>query len=178
MKRITYILITIFLLSILGCKSAVNSENNAKERMRLEFRVIHEDDKRNLYYVEWKDTLGVGVGYHEDLLKWLKRPKETWCIITNANSDTLGYYYGLSTAQSFANFQSTDSVINLNFMIGLNFFSDLFENKVTLFEHQKAAQEYIEEQSLPLEFKPLTINVNKDQNRWIEIELEENNYRQ
>jgi hypothetical protein len=171
MIRIIYIQTGLLLLFILGCKNPNNSESETKERMKLTFQIIPEDG--DLYYVEWKDTLGLNDGYHEDVLNWIKRPKETWCIITNEKNDTLGYYLGLSTAQSFAYFSTTDSIINLNFMTGLNFFSDLFENQTSLKDHQKAAQEYLNKHRLPLKYKPLNININTDQRKEFEIELEE-----
>jgi len=171
MKRLIYIQVVLLFLTIIGCKSSINSKSNFNERMKLTYQIIPEDE--DLYYVEWKDTLGLNDGYHKDVLNWIKRPKETWCIITNEKADTLGYYLGLSTAQSFAYFKTTDSIIILNFMIGLNFFSDIFDNQTTLVDHQKAAQEYLNRHGLPLKYRPLKINLNKEIRKEFEIELKE-----
>ena len=139
--------------------------------MKLSFQVIPEDFERNLYYVEWMDTLGQSEGYQGD--KLIKRPKEVWCVITNDNKDTLGYYWGLSTAQTFAGFQSKDTTVTLNFMIGLNFFTDKFENGQSMKDYEKAARNYSKDNKLPIVFKPIQISLKTDLRKKYDIELKE-----
>lgn len=130
--------------------------------MKLAFEVIPEDYDRNLYYVNWQDTVGESEGYLP--AKMLKRPKEIWCVITNKNNDTLGHYTGRSMAQTTAYFQTTDTVVILNFMIGLNMFSDKLDD-------EKTGREYWEANKTPIEFKPIHFNMKSDQRKKFELEL-------
>ena len=137
----------------------------------MDFEIIPEDYDRNLYTVEWKDTLGQSEGYQGE--EFTKRPKEIWCVITNERKDTLGYYRGLSTAQTFAGFQSKDTIVTLNFLIGLNFFTDKFENGQSKADFEKAARDYSIENKLPIVFKPIKINLKTDLRKKFSVELEE-----
>lgn len=148
---------------LVSCEQKSNPADNAKSSMRLSFEIIPEDFERNLYYVEWKDTLGQSEGYQGD--KFIKRPKEVWCVITNGIKDTLGYYRGLSTARTFAGFQSKDTIVTLNFMIGLNFFTDKFENAQSLADYES------NNQKLPMIFEPIQINLKTDLRKKYDIEL-------
>ncbi|GAA4374888.1 hypothetical protein GCM10023186_06930 [Hymenobacter koreensis] len=139
--------------------------------MKILFEVIPEDYERNLYSVEWKDTLGQSEGYQKSNL--IKRPKEVWCVITNDRKDTLGYYQGLSTAQTFASFQSKDTIVTLNFMTGLNFFTDKFANEQSMVDYEKTARDYSMDNKLPIHFEPIQINLKSDLRKKIDIELKE-----
>jgi hypothetical protein len=137
--------------------------------MRISFDILPEDYERNLYTVEWTDTLGQAEGYQGR--KLLKRPKEVWCVITNDRKDTLGYYRGLSTAQTFAGFQSKDTIVTLNFMIGLNFFTDKFDSGKSMADYEKAAYDYSQDNKLPIVFEPIQINLKSDLRKKFDIEL-------
>ena len=147
---------------ISGCKE-ISKPDKAKNQLK--YKIISEDYGRNLYYVEWTDTLGLSEGYLPD--KILKRPKEIWCFVTNNQNDTLGYYHGLSMAQTFCYFQTTDSIVTLNFMIGLNMFPDKFENDTT------GAKAYQEANKTPIEFEPIEVNIKTDLRKEFEVELYE-----
>ena len=159
-----HLIILILVLTLFGCKQSKTSTEKPPEKMRITFQVIPEDHDRSLYYVEWKDTLGQSEGYLPGNI--LKRPREIWCIVTNPNNDTLGHYTGLSTAQTFSYFQSTDQVITLNFKIGMNIFSDKFDPTVTVSEFQT---KYL----LPVEFEPVNVNLKTDLGKKFNIELKE-----
>jgi hypothetical protein len=161
----------LLLLLLLGCGQTKRPTD--KTTMKFTYQIVPEDYDRNLYYVDWSDTLGQSDGYLQNKVNWLKRPKEIWCIITNKNNDTLGYYRGLSTAQSIAYFQSTDTIVTLNFMIGLNFFSDQFENMETREAHEKAAWDYSMTNKLPIVFESIDINIKTDLRKEFEVKLKE-----
>jgi hypothetical protein len=151
--NIHYSFIFLFLI-LLSCNSR-NPANKSKEKINLTFQIIPEDYEKNWYVVEWKDTLGIKQGYNV-----IERPKEIWCIITNRSNDTLGYYRGQSTAQTFAYFQPTDSIVTLNFMIGL-----------TLFRSAKS----LELKQDLICFEPVEINLNTDLKKEFEMILKEKN---
>lgn len=168
---IHYCLAIVFFLTLFSCKQGSKQTESAKERMRISFDVIPEDHEKNLYYVEWKDTLGHSEGYTGD--KQLKRPKEVWCVITNDSKDTLGYYKGLSTARTFAGFQSMDTIVYLHFMIGLNVFTDKFDKRQVMSGQMKAIHDYALQNKLPVIFKPVQINLKTDLRKRHSIELQE-----
>ena len=143
--------------------------------MKLAFEIIPEDFERNIYTVEWRDTLGQSEGYQGD--KLIKRPKEVWCIVTNDNNDTLGYYRGLSTAQTYTEFQSKDTIVTLNFMIGLNFFTDKFENGQNMADYEKTAWDYSKTNKLPIVFETVRVNLKTELRKKFDIVLKENNNR-
>jgi hypothetical protein len=159
-----YILTIYFSLLLLSCGQSTIKPDTTKKKMKLTYDVIPEDYDRHLYYVEWYDTLGKSEGYLPK--KILRRPKEVWCTITNKNNDTLGYYHGLSMAQTFAYFQTTDTVVTFNFRTGLNMFSDKLDD-------DKEGRKYWEANRIPIEFKPVNFNIKADLKRKFEIELKE-----
>jgi hypothetical protein len=161
----------LIVLGLFSCRQKSNSTDNSKSRMKISFDIIPEDYERNLYSVEWKDTLGQAEGYKGN--KLIKRPKEVWCVITNDRKDTLGYYQGLSTAQTFAGFQSKDTIVTLNFMIGLNFFTDKFDSGKSIADYEKAAHDYSKDNKLPIVFEPIQINLKTDLRKKYDIELKE-----
>ena len=159
----------IILLFLISCRQTDHSAEKVKTK--LTYEVFPEEHERKLYTIQWKDTLGQKEGYVEG--KWLKRPKEIWCIVTNNNNDTLDYYMGLSTAQNFLTFESSDTIITLNFMIGLNFFSDKFGSGKDMTEFQNNAKQYSKENRLPIAFKPIILNLKTDLRKKYNIELKE-----
>jgi hypothetical protein len=169
--RSGYYIFLFILIGLLGCGQKSNSGGNTKSKMKLNFEVIPEDFENNLYYVDWTDTLGQSEGYLGD--KQIKRPKEVWCFITNNNRDTIGYYRGLSTAQTYAGFQSKDTIVTLHFMIGLNIFSDKFEQEQDRGEYEKSTQDYSKDNKLPINFEPIQINLKTDLHKKYGVVLKE-----
>jgi hypothetical protein len=157
-KRIDIAILLI--IALLGCKE---TNKPIKSKILLKYEIIPEDFERNLYYVDWTDTLGLCEGYLPE--KSLQRPKEMWCLVTNSKNDTLGYYHGRSMAQTYCYFQAIDSIITLNFMIGLNMFSDKFENDTA------GAKAYWEANKTPIEFEPIMVNLKSDLRKVREVEL-------
>lgn len=150
MKTVLPVLIIPILLSACGQHAAPTSSSKAK--MQISFEVIPEDYALHLYNIVWEDTCGQSEGYGSDKIK---RPQEIWCFITNSHNDTLGYYYGMSTAQTFAAFQTTDSIVTVQFITGFNFFSDRFRAP-------KEAIDYAFDHHLPIAYQPLHINLKTD----------------
>jgi hypothetical protein len=72
------------------------------------------------------------------------------------NQDTLGYYKELSTPQTFLAFQSTDSIITINFLTGYNNFSEAFTGDTS-----------------SIHFEPVIVNLQRDWRKQISIELVE-----
>jgi len=133
--------------------------------MQLTYEIIPEDHDRNYFTVMWTDTLGLSEGYLPE--KYPSRPKEIWCFVTNYENDTLGYYKGMSMPHRYCDFKSTDSIITLNFMIGLNILPGQFENDTT----GKAA--YLKDNLTPKEFEPIRVNINTDLRQKFTVELKE-----
>lgn len=159
----------VILLFFFSCRETDHSVEKVKTK--LTYEVFSEDYERKLYTVQWKDTLGQMEGYVDD--KWLKRPKEIWCIVTNNKNDTLDYYMGLSTAQDFLTFESSDTIVTFNFMIGLNFFSDKFGSGKDMTEFENNARQYSKNNKLPIKFEPFTFNLKTNLRKKIDIELKE-----
>lgn len=166
MKQLQHFL---FIIILVGCNN--KSKLNNKINMKISFEVIPEDYERNLYTVNWTDTLGKKEGYIDN--KFTKRPQEVWCIITNKKQDTLGYYKGLSTVQTYASFQTKDTTITLNFIIGLNMFNNKFDTIQNMADYEKTVNNYLKSHRLPLKFEPIYINLNTDLRKQFNLELKE-----
>lgn len=136
-----------------------------KSTIQITYEIIPEDYEQNHFTVKWKDTLGLGEGYLPE--KFFSRPKEIWCNVTNRENDTLGYYKGMSMPHDYCDFKTTDTLVTLNFMIGLNILPEKFENDTT------GATEYIKANQNPVEFKPIEVNMNTDLRQSFTIELKE-----
>lgn len=87
-----------------------------KENLGIVVEVVPEGD--GSYSISWKDTVGQSAGYG-----LRDRPSEVWCFITD-NNDTVGHYRGLSTPANYTYFSTTDTAVNVTFMIGPNIFSE------------------------------------------------------
>lgn len=157
----------IMLLLVLGLSDC---QHKAKPTMKLTFEVVPEDFERNFFYVEWEDTLGMSENNQDDRI--LNRRKEVWCVITDEKGNTVGDYKGLSTAQTFADFESKDTIVTLNFMIGLNLFSEKFENEKMMKRGGQMIQYYLKNE-LPVRFKPIKINLKNGLRKKHKVELEE-----
>lgn len=167
--KFLYSITFLLLLALPGCVEKTSTTQ--KSKLKLSFNVLPEDLEGDIYSIQWTDTLGQSEGY--DSKRFIKRPKEVWCVVTNEKKDTLGYYRGLSTAQDFVQFQSIDTVVILNFMIGLNFFSDKFGDGDNMEAYEKAAQDYSRENRLPVVFKPVPINLRTGLEKQHHMVLEE-----
>lgn len=125
LKRIIYILIFGVLI---GCADKPKKLNI--NQMKLEIEIVPEDFNGG-YSISWKDSLCAEfIAPEWNFLQ--KRPYELNCYITNRNNDTLGYYGPQSFQQQFAYFSTIDkydSIVNLNFKIGINPFSTFLETK-------------------------------------------------
>ena len=167
--KLQFYISLLLVLGLVGCGQKNNITNNYKTK--LEFEVIPEDYEKHFYSITWKDTLGLSEGYIDN--KWFSRPKEIWCIVTNQKDDTLGHYTGLSTAQTFAYFETTDTLVTLNFMIGLNFFSDKFGSGQNMTEFENNARQFSLVNRLPIVFQPIKLNLKTDLRKKYDIELKE-----
>lgn len=165
MKYQYYIIVILLSITFINCKHNETSANNYPKEIRLTYQVVPEDPERGWYYVEWKDTLGLAEGYLD--ADFLKRPKEIWCVITNKKNDTLGYYRGRSMAQTFADFISTDTIVTLNFMTGMNLFSD------KSFKTETEWGNHIKQNRLPIKYEPIEINIQRDLRKEFEVVLKE-----
>lgn len=112
------ILLLTLLFQLISCDNI--SRNNKINSLGINFKIFPEFDD-GTYYIKWKDTLGQKNGFDQ-----FNRPIEIWCVITNTKNDTIGYYKGLSTPQKMAYFTTKDSIINLDFKVGINFFSEIY----------------------------------------------------
>lgn len=160
--RLANSIISLFLLTVLSCGRTDNKTVKTKEKIKLTFQVNPEDYDKTWYSVEWTDTLGQSKGYNI-----IKRPEELQCIIKNKKQDTLGYYIGLSTPQTFAYFQTTDTVVTINFKISINIFSEIFNN------NDDIRRQYLIKDSIPKELEPITVNIKKDLRKKITMVLTE-----
>lgn len=161
MIKLNAILLFFIILTILGCHETNQPD---KIKIQLKYQITPEDDN-HYYLIEWIDTLGQSEGFSSDRIT--KRTKEIWCFITDNQKDTLGYYKGLSTPQTFCYFQSKDSVITLNFMIGQNMFPNKFEKDTLSFKN------YNKTNKKPIEFNPIEVNILTELRKEIKVELYE-----
>ena len=143
--------------------TACNTEGYFKtQKLKIDFEVVPEGcipDGKNAYLISWKDTLGIKSGYN-----LISRPLELWCHIENIEKDTLGYYRGLSMPRNFTHFYTTDSIINVKFSIAFNFFTEVFSN-------EKKRKIFWEKHQIPVEFKPVQLNLEQQLRQKIEISL-------
>lgn len=156
------------LITLVSCGGNSNKTHEAtKSIIQLTYEIIPEDYDRNYFTVTWTDTLGLSEGYLPD--KFLSRPKEIWCIVNNRENDTLGYYKGMSMPHDYCSFKATDSLVTLNFMIGLNILPERFETDTT------GAMAYIKANQTPIEYEPIEVNMNTDLRQSFTVELKEKN---
>ena len=133
-------------------------------KMDIEIYLEFEPD---VYFISWNDTLCFE--FKSDWNYLQKRPYELYCHIFNKENDTLGYYRGLSSPRQFTYFQTkknTDSIIDLEFSVGINHFSEFLDEQ---------SEEYIngfnEKFAERIEFKPIRVDLKTDLKKKIEIEL-------
>ncbi len=134
--------------------------------MKMEIEIIPEDFN-GLYCVKWNDTLCSEFKSDWDYLQ--KRPYELNCYITNRNNDTLGYYGPMSFQQQIAYFKTidnSDSIVNLNFKIGVNPFSTFLDKQskgyIDKFNESNKEQTF---------FKSIQLDLNSVLKKEMEIEL-------
>jgi len=134
--------------------------------MKMEIELIPENFNGG-YSISWNDSLCAE--FISTKLNFLqKRPYELNCYITDRNNDTLGYYGPQSFQQQFTYFSTInklDSVVNLNFKIGINPFSTFLENQSK--EYIKKFNEVNEKQIF---FEPIQLKLSSELKK-TEIEL-------
>jgi hypothetical protein len=133
-------------------------ERKQEQKMKISLSIISEDEKNKYYSLDWDDTLGKKQGYSIH-----NRPKEIWCYITNRKKDTLDYYYGLSTSHTYLEFESQDSIVYLNFLIGVN-----PNYEVKSIEEQNALINY---EKNPIIYESVEANLNQDLRNKVELVL-------
>jgi len=158
MNKQIYILGIFFLLIMVSC-GKVQKSNNI-EKIKLSFEIVPEDYKTKSYSIEWGDTLCKSKGYDD-----INRPMEIKCVIRNKKNDILGYYRGLSTPMTFTYFQTKDTIIYVDFSIDCNAFSGTFKTG-------EEVERYIKKNKLPIKFKSIELNINKDLRKKFSVELE------
>ena len=132
--------------------------------MKLEIEIVPEDFNGG-YSISWNDSLCAEFIETEwDFLQ--KRPYELNCYITDRNNDTLGYYGPQSFQQQFAYFSTidkSDSIVNLNFKIGINPFSTFLETQtkdyIEKFNKVNERQTFFEPVKLELSSKLLQTEI-------------------
>lgn len=134
--------------------------------MKMNIQVYLEYEP-GIYFISWNDTLCSE--FQSDWNYLQKRPYELYCHIFNKERDTLGYYKGLSSPRQFTYFQTkpnTDSIIDLEFSVGINYFSEFLD---------KQSEDYIdrfnEKMAERIEFKPIRVDLRTDLKKKIAIEL-------
>lgn len=135
---------------LVGAYACLPMQKDKERTMKLQWELIPEDVEQHLYTLTWNDTLG-----QAEALPITQRPLEVWCIITNQQHDTVGYYQGLSSPRDFLGFQSEDSIVEIHFAIGMNFFSNHWQTA-------KQYEVYRESNKLPVLFVPIKVNLHKD----------------
>lgn len=134
--------------------------------MKIEIEVYLEFEPDG-YFISWNDTLCSEFNSNWNYLQ--KRPYELYCHIFNKERDTLGYYIGLSSPRQFTYFQTkqnTDSIIDLEFSVGINHFSVFLAEQSE--DYIKRFNEMFEEK---IEFKPIRVDLKTDLKKKIKIEL-------
>ncbi|TVZ55867.1 hypothetical protein OD91_1139 [Lutibacter sp. Hel_I_33_5] len=117
MKRILILLI----FSIFAVNCSKNSNKFGK--LKINYRIVKLDERGN-YELRWKDTLGKKNGYTK-----FNRPFELWTVLWDKNNDTIGKYSGFGAPQKSTDFYTTDSVIKIDFKLGVNYFYQGYFNK-------------------------------------------------
>ena len=161
LKRAIYILIFGVLF---GCSDKPKKLQTNRMKMDIE---IYLEFEPGGYVISWNDTLCSE--FNSDWNYLQKRPYELYCHIFNKEKDTLGYYRGLSSPRQFTYFQTkenTDSIIDLEFSVGINHFSEFLaeqsEDYINSFNEKFAER---------MEFKPIRIDLKTDLKKKLEIEL-------
>ena len=77
------------------------------------------------------------------------------------------YFYDLCIHHVYCH----DSIVYLNFMVGLNFFTDKFGDSLNMTEYRSTLSDYARENSLPKEFMPIEINLKTDLRKKYQLEL-------
>lgn len=161
LKKIIYILI---LAVLFGCSDSREKLNIDRMKMDIEMYLEFEPGG---YYISWNDTLCSE--FNSDWNYLQKRPYELYCHIFNTKRDTLGYYRGLSSPRQFTYFQTKqnwDSIIDLEFSVGINHFSEFLAEQSE--DYIESFNERFDER---IEFKPVRVNLRTDLNKKKEIEL-------
>ncbi|MGB0933345.1 MAG: hypothetical protein ACPGU5_03625 [Lishizhenia sp.] len=129
---------------------------------------IVPESKNGDYYISWKDTIGLSNSQHAESFLF-ERKNELHCFVTNSKKDTIGYYSGLSMPGQWTYFKTKtnkDSIIYLNFRVGINHFSsalhDYSQDQINQFYKQNKKQ---------VQFKPVNIYLDTALRKIYNIEL-------
>lgn len=120
--------ITLFFLSFIGYASPqqkLNLNLSLFDTMRIQLSLIPEDVSQHMYVMDWDDSSMPDDSTHKQF-----KPYELHCYIADSKG-LIGSYTGLSTSFTFCPFQSTDSVIELIFVLRphLNAIEHLYKNR-------------------------------------------------
>ena len=140
----------VIIFLIISC----NQKHAAKLSIPITLLLIPEDYDSS-YSITWSDTLGQSKNYTT-----LNRPVEFWCDIM-VGEDTVGYYHGLSMPRHFTYFHTSDSIIEVNFKIMPNMFSENMTEEI--FDAYKKG----------ITFQPIQINIKKDLRKEMKFVLTE-----
>lgn len=141
----------IVLTAFISCHSVDKKDSGNKEKLSIVVEVVPEGDSS--YSISWKDTLGQSAGY-----RFINRPYEVWCYVMD-KSDTVGYYRGRSNPSDYTYFSTTDTTVNVTFMIGPNFFSEQRYKSIT------------RDSETVIEFNPVILNLKSGVRKPIEFVL-------
>ena len=159
----TILIILIISFFTISCNEKPQAEKF--NSLGINFRIIPEYND-GTYYVEWKDTLGQKNGFDQ-----FNRPLEVWCIVKNLTNDTIGYYKGLSTPQKMSYFTTTDSIVSLEFKVGINTFSEVYYNQSEK-ENKKLWNFNAQRMT---DFEPIELNIKRDLRKEQNIVLNKKN---
>ena len=143
-----------------------NFENQNLDRMKMAIEIIPEDSNGG-YSISWNDNLCSDFANDKRYLE--KRPNELYCYILNEKNDTLGYYRGCSSPRQWTYFHTvdnTDSIIYLRYRVGINQFSSFLAEQTKDYIYK-----FNERNKKPIEFKPISLNINSALRKKKEIEL-------
>lgn len=158
MKYISLVILT--LSFCIGCTK--EKKPSEKEKLSIQVQIIPEGVVNDIpYHALWWEVTNTKDSSH---FKTIKDPEEIWCVILNSRQDTLGYYTGGSTPMPFTYFNAADSIINIQFMIGIDFFSSAIKE-------EEDYKKYLEQIETPIEFEPVEININQHLGDTIRFEL-------
>ena len=161
-------LLCIIVISSIFVSCSNKTEQQEFKDLTLNLEITPEF-KNGGFSISWDDTLGSKFSKSKRYLEI--RPLELYCYIQNKNSDTLGYYKGLSSPRQWTYFQTkdNDSIIYLNFSIGINHFSTHLANQT---------EEYINNFNNKLStrpnFKTIKLNINSALRKSKEVRLVKN----
>jgi hypothetical protein len=150
------LLLILFPIFALACQF---DQPAAWRQQDLEISIEVLGEGGNYYSVAWDDTIGM-----RDSHLLYNRPLELWCHVLSVRNDTLGYYRGMSTPMTFAYFETTDSLVILQFAKAFNHFSDAFTS-------EQARRRFWEKHREPVEYESIRIDLRDQVGEKLNYEL-------